>query len=127
TVERHGFRRVDRHNRGSGLATVPREPRRSVRGWAVDDEPWCRSLCRACVRVSWAGSPAGPWRRERLDAWPRGSLRRVGGEDAHSPLAGHGGVGEGFGSRHTRRVAYPHYRRGAGRGGTTEVAKQGSV
>src|SRR5262249_12852449 len=36
-----------------------------------------------------------------------GSPRRAGGAGARSRLGGRGGVAEGLGSRHTRRVAYP--------------------
>src|SRR5262249_5698727 len=87
-------------------------PHRSGRGWAVGGGPWCRSRCRADGRVSWAGRRAGPWRRGRPGACRHGSPRRGGGGGARSRLAGHGGVAEGPGSRHTRGVAYTHYRRG---------------
>src|SRR5262249_31479420 len=46
---------------------------------------------------------------------------------ARSRLAGHGGVAEGLGSRHTRRVAYPHYRRGPDRSCPTPAAEQESA
>src|SRR5262249_52937722 len=70
---------------------------------------------------------ADPWRRGRPGACRRGSPRRVGGGDARSRLAGHGGVVEGLGSRHTSRVAYLHYTRGGAAAAPTPAAGQGSA
>src|SRR5262249_33089886 len=76
---------------------------------------------------SWAGPRACPWRRGRPGACGRGSPRRVGGGGARSRLAGHAGVVEGLGSRHTRRVAYLHYTRGRAAAAPAPVAGKGSA
>src|SRR5262249_18282968 len=65
--------------------------------------------------------------RGRPGACRHGSPRRVGGGGARSRLAGHGGVVEGLGSRHTRRVAYLHYTRGGVAAAPTPTAEQGSA
>src|SRR5262245_11439897 len=92
TAVRRGTRRVGGRGGGSDRATAPRGPRRSVRGWAAGDGPWCRSPCPACDRASWAVPPAGPWRRVRPGACRRGSPRRVGGGGGRSRLAGRKGI-----------------------------------
>src|SRR4029077_16179349 len=90
-------------------AGAPREPRRSVQGGEAGGGPWGRSLYRACVRASWAGREAVPWRRGGPRACGRGSPRRVGGGGARSRLAGRAGVAEGLGSWHTGPVPCRNY------------------